>query len=902
MHKKLLHLGFRLIALAALAAGSGVIAAPAAQAWDAGRIIDDSVFNNTTTMSPGAIQNFLNSQVPTCDTYHAPGSGSQGANPPWVCLKDYSEGGRSAAQIIYDAAQQYSINPQVLLVTLQKENGLITDSWPYPWQYRTAMGFGCPDGSPCDSQWYGFTNQVNQGARHLRNFQLQTAGWTIPHRPGLNFIKYNPNSGCGGSNVNIVNGATAALYSYTPYQPNSAALATKYGSGDGCSAYGNRNFYNYFTDWFGSTYGTPYNWQFVSQTSDRDLSNLPAGQKSTWTVTARNNGTATWTNSGANPVRLAANQPNERVSTFCTTGWSGCGRAATLNESSVAPGQNGTFTFTTQAPSTTGVYNEHFTLIAEGISWMNDTGLNFYVNVVPANLAATVTSGSLPATMITSSNNSVTLRVRNDGNVTWYNNSNFPIDLGTYNPTDRVSPFANGGWIGSTRPARLVESSVAPGQTGTFTFNLTAPAVVNSYTEAYAIVAEGLSWSNQALINQAINVTGSYSGTALDAPTLNMVSGQTTSVTLRYTNTGTGTWSNTGANPVRLGTANDLDRISRFCDSATWSGCNRPVTMNEASVAPGQTGSFTFNIKTSAAQNGNFREYFQPVAEGLQWFGGASLVTVNVAPAHYTWALESQGAWTNSSKTTPVDLSHLSPGDTAWLQLKAKNTGNTTWTNTGANPVDLGTNGPQDRASKLYTSGWLGSTRPARLIEASVAPGATGTFEFPVNATAGTGATNERYNLVAEGISWMNDLGLAYYVNVNQQYAWSLVSQYAYTDSSKSTPTSLTPLSPGQSVYIGMVIKNTGGAAWHNNGGYPLDLATRRPTDRNSPFYAAGWIGANRPARLIEQTVAPGANGTFEFNYTAPTQTGTYLEYFAPVVENIDHLNDIGLNFYTVVR
>ena len=24
-------------------------------------------------------------------------------------------------------------------------------------------------------------------------------------------------------------------------------------TGDGCSAYGNRNFYNYFTDWFGST-------------------------------------------------------------------------------------------------------------------------------------------------------------------------------------------------------------------------------------------------------------------------------------------------------------------------------------------------------------------------------------------------------------------------------------------------------------------------------------------------------------------------------------------------------------------------------------------------------------------------------------------------------------------------
>ena len=55
------------------------------------------------------------------------------------------------------------------------------------------------------------------------------------------------------SPVYIQNQATANLYYYTPYQPNAAALRAGYGEGDGCSAYGNRNFYQYFTDWFGST-------------------------------------------------------------------------------------------------------------------------------------------------------------------------------------------------------------------------------------------------------------------------------------------------------------------------------------------------------------------------------------------------------------------------------------------------------------------------------------------------------------------------------------------------------------------------------------------------------------------------------------------------------------------------
>jgi uncharacterized protein Veg len=43
------------------------------------------------------------------------------------------------------------------------------------------------------------------------------------------------------------------LYKYTPYTPNAAALNNLYGLGDNCSAYGNRNFWRYFTDWFGST-------------------------------------------------------------------------------------------------------------------------------------------------------------------------------------------------------------------------------------------------------------------------------------------------------------------------------------------------------------------------------------------------------------------------------------------------------------------------------------------------------------------------------------------------------------------------------------------------------------------------------------------------------------------------
>ncbi|MBQ3320879.1 S-layer homology domain-containing protein, partial [Candidatus Saccharibacteria bacterium] len=67
------------------------------------------------------------------------------------------------------------------------------------------------------------------------------------------YIQYNPDSSCGGSTVYIENLATSSLYRYTPYQPNASSLAAGYGTGNSCSAYGNRNFYLYFNDWFGDS-------------------------------------------------------------------------------------------------------------------------------------------------------------------------------------------------------------------------------------------------------------------------------------------------------------------------------------------------------------------------------------------------------------------------------------------------------------------------------------------------------------------------------------------------------------------------------------------------------------------------------------------------------------------------
>lgn len=157
----------------------------------------------------------------------------------------------SAAQIIDKASKACGINPQVLLVMLQKEQGLVTASGSTLTQsrYERAMGLSCPDSGTCDPSKAGFAKQVYGAAARLVKYTKE------PHR--YNFavgrtsrIQFHPSASCGASSITPQNSATAALYNYTPYQPNTAALDNMNGVGDSCSSYGNRNLWRLMKAWF----------------------------------------------------------------------------------------------------------------------------------------------------------------------------------------------------------------------------------------------------------------------------------------------------------------------------------------------------------------------------------------------------------------------------------------------------------------------------------------------------------------------------------------------------------------------------------------------------------------------------------------------------------------------------
>lgn len=522
-----------------------------------GRIIDDSLFYSGGTMTSAEIQTFLNAKVPVCDTNGTQMRGSEtrasyatgrGYPPPYTCLKDYTEttaskpadsycagnyngGTKTAAQIIDEVSRACSVSPKAIIVLLQKEQSLVTDDWPWSIQYRSATGYGCPDTAACDSQYYGFFNQVYNAARQFQRYAKQSQ--LFNYRAGrTSYIKYNPDASCGGSNVSIENSATAALYNYTPYQPNASSLSNLYGSGDSCGAYGNRNFWRLWNDWFGSTSGPPFYAQYVSQSPYPILDSSTGGSIF---FNFRNAGTAFWKDDLSNfpgyvPVHLATSFPINRASAFRASNWLSPSRATgffskvyesdattlAADQHTVQPGQVARFEFTINADASIpgGVYREYFQPIAEGApgyTWNMGGWAYMDIGVNKPDYRASYISQSAYPTITKGSSSAAWIRFKNSGSSPWLDDASVhtgkrSIHLSTSWPINRASIFGS-AWGSVSRPnlnfSKVYEAdgttlasaqhTVQPGQIVEYDFTLSAPSNIpsGSYREYFEPIVEG---------------------------------------------------------------------------------------------------------------------------------------------------------------------------------------------------------------------------------------------------------------------------------------------------------------------------------------------------------------------------------------------------------------------------
>jgi hypothetical protein len=80
------------------------------------------------------------------------------------------------------------------------------------------------------------------------------------------------------------------------------------------------------------------------------------------------------------------------------------------------------------------------------------------------------------------------IELKNTGTKAWDSKTR----IGTTQPRDRVSKFADSSWVADNRPAAVV-GTVAPGATYKFTFNLAA-TTPGTYDEFFGVVEDGVAW------------------------------------------------------------------------------------------------------------------------------------------------------------------------------------------------------------------------------------------------------------------------------------------------------------------------------------------------------------------------------------------------------------------------
>ncbi len=397
---------------------------------------------------------------------------------------------------------------------------------------------------------------------------------------------------------------------------------------------------------------------------------MKAGEMANLYFDIRNAGVDTWRRDGLFPTRLGTNNPRDRASPFAAAGWLDASRPGSFSHwvtgynsdglahlqpvDEIEPGQVARFTFPVKAPEAGGTYYEFFHLVSEYYDWfVRDFNMHFKINVEPRNFAwhgvsQTVYTDASKNTVVTSGTTMNNLRagqryyveakIQNDGNQVWSNVDAHPIRLATFNPADRPSAVCESAtWVsGCHRAATLQETTVNPGQVGTFGFWVEMPYHTENreFREYFNLVAEGLRWApDQGMywhfsvaaedLHGEVMAVHTYTDDSMSQPqSLHQITAnQRFYAMVLFKNTGNVVWKQSGPRAVHLGTQNPPDRASPFCDS-TWlnaTACHRVAAAQETAVHPDQTATFKFWVRAPATP-GTYQETTNLTSEGFSWF------------------------------------------------------------------------------------------------------------------------------------------------------------------------------------------------------------------------------------------------------------------------------------------
>ncbi|MCD6109865.1 N-acetylmuramoyl-L-alanine amidase [bacterium] len=169
-----------------------------------------------------------------------------------------------------------------------------------------------------------------------------------------------------------------------------------------------------------------------------------------------------------------------------------------------------------------------------------------------------------------------------------------------------------------------------------------------------------------------------------------------------------------------------------------------------------------------------------------------------------------------------------------------------------------------------------------KLNENKVAPGEIGTFKLVIKSKLHGGSYKIELRPVFNG-NHISSNTVSIPVNIRDPH-------FDYKILGISSPKKL--LSANEPLMAMVTLKNTGDTKWRNYGTNRISLGSANPTDRKSSFTKSTRMGF-----LKEHIVNPTQIGHFIFYLKAPSKTGDYSEYFAPVIESVTWLDGKNMKF-----
>lgn len=272
--------------------------------------------------------------------------------------------------------------------------------------------------------------------------------------------------------------------------------------------------------------------------------------------------------------------------------------------------------------------------------------------------------------------------------------------------------------------------------------------------------------------------------------------------------------------------------------------------------------------------------------------GKAPITFVSPTNAHYSMR------WLSQSPYPALKI-----GETGELWVEVENNGNMAWVSSPSAAVDgwgqikIGTDRPLDRNSVLRANSWLSNNRAGYMTPDVVLPGEKAKFSFNIYASK-IGTFKEYFRPVVEYVTWLNDLGIYWEVNIEPINGLTTETNSNEIDANPShyqaatfTQSSNVTLSPGDTTTLSITLTNIGSAVWHGQGAGEkrygeVRIGTTKPHDRISLFRSMSWISPNRVINA-GFNVPPGGRLTLVFTIKAPDAPGTYTESFQLVSEYI---------------